>query len=248
MDTLFFLNPTPQTLIRCTEAVRHRVYARIAELGSGNSKKVIAGPGKDIKIATVRTERDLFSIAYVRAQARLLILKVGSSKVVANEIGELTAIVDALQYMDLSNVGLKFDELMPRSDQGMKILDNAIMLYCSMPSVVQRSIVPHPRHADNDAEQADHIARSLTHRVARTWLASVARDNFKDVLDGAERDPQAIRRGDRRFLVIEESTIPSIVGRKNATEMYKHFFEETEPLEPFERIRGQAPGRLPDLS
>lgn len=231
MENLFLLDPTPQALMGMAASLRQSVYHRIVDLANETTEPPAERSGGRVQISTLD---NMMRIAFARLQQRLVILTIGNAASVLKP--ELEEQVDALAHMGFAGLGLQIRDLPRESLYGIRVLDNATTFYCRAFS-----------HAHPDHLQGIELIRRLTDMHTRVWGSSDARQNFKDVLDSAERDPQIIERGDRRFYVVEESRLPGLMGRKNAEEMYQHFFEDTEPVEPFERISGQPPGRLLNL-
>ena len=244
MNNLFFLDPTPSALSSFSESVRHRVYRRIGDVIRAENAQHSAihshGAGKRVSISNVLVDHTSLNVAFGHLADRMVILEVSradSSMV----LQELELVLKTLEHMDLASIGLSVSELPQGSDQGVKVLDGAINLYC------QKRLSPRRLYSIDYDTGVDDFIRRLIQNPIRTWGSSEARTKFKDVLDRAERDPQVIERGDRRFVLVDEAQLESLAGRKNAQQMYKHFFEDLEPMEPFERISGKPVGRFLDL-
>lgn len=238
MSHLFFLDPTPKALCAFPEAARRGVYEKIGAIV--HAKRAIPRAGR-VSISRVSLDHASIEVVYGRMADNLVILAIGTSAS-STDVHHFESMMETLKHMDLSSLGLVVSQLPGTAEQGVRVLDGAINLYCQM-HVKSRNHYVHDQNAG-----VNRFIHRLVGTTVKRWASSEARTNFKDVLDRAERDPQVIERGERRFVLVDESQLETLAGQKNAAQMYKHFFEDLEPMEPFERIPGRPPGRLLDLS
>jgi len=248
LSYLFLMDTTAKAMAACAEQVRQAIFAKLAELTSdppGSHASPVQRLSTHVCLSDVFADHEKLSIAFAMVRDTFVVLDVAARHALSSE--QLENDVDTLAHVDLRQFGLLVETVTQRRKMTLR-LHRAVDLYCRRwEAPATCTAYPLSRYVQMDA------AADLTYRILiaheRTWPSSEARQNFKDVLDGAAHRPQVIQRGDQRFLVVEESTLPAIIGRKSAAELYREFFEgELEPIEPFKRVPGTAPGRLLDMN
>lgn len=253
MERLLLPDPIPRQLLELSAPRRGRFLEGIvqffAELTGAAQRRHARRLSASVCLYELKGLDPELAIAFAIVRDQIVILQVFRSG--RPDASELESVVDVLKHVHTASIGLLFEpEVGQLNASG---LEQSLRYYC-------RAHIPYERFDLHGAEAlafqtintskgsladlVDKLLERVRSAVSHTWSSSEARQNFKYVLDSAERAPQVIERGNRRFMLVEESRVPNLVGRKNAVEHYHYFAEDSEPLESIPHVEGRRPGAL----
>ena len=257
MERLLFPDPIPRQLLELSPPRRGRFLEGIVQLfaeRSGNARRRNARQlSERVCLYELQTIDPDLAIAFTTVRDQFVILQVFRSR--GSSASELEAVVDVLKDVHTASIGLLLEPEVGQLNAAG--LERSLLYYCRAHVPYVRcdlqgieAIAPQMESAADKSSLADLVDKLLQRfrsAVSHTWSSSEARQNFKEVLDSAERAPQVIERGSQRFMLVEETRVPNLVGRKNAVEHYRYFAEDSEPIESIPLVRGRRPRPLISL-
>lgn len=245
VKSLFLADTTAKAMHGLAHKFGQKIYEQLAAFLRSALRSPQSSPAcrlsEHVCVSEVEIDHHALNIAFSHFRGTFVILALWNRKEISME--QLEKDADVLAHVDLRSFGLLMDTRLFERNLPER-LDRAVELYCR--PRIQFNPVVTPSFVQDDLVEV--FSERIKLIPTRIWASSEARQNLREVLDNAARSPQVIQRGDQRFLVVEESALPTMIGRKNAVELYREFFEERAPIEPFEGVPGTPPGRLADLN
>jgi hypothetical protein len=100
------------------------------------------------------------------------------------------------------------------------------------PALVER----YKRLGDRIKRLADDIVAS-----AKRWMSTVARENFKEIMDAAVTQPQVLERGDEEIVIISKRLLSTYANPKSAAEIVESFRRDPVKARPLDMQRSEGP-------
>jgi hypothetical protein len=255
MERLLFPDPIPRQLFELSPPRRGRFLEGIvqlfAERKSSAPRRAARRLSDRVCLYEPKSLDPELAIAFAIVRDQIVILQIFRTG--NPNATELESVVDVLKHLHTASIGLLFE---PEAGQlSAEGLERSLLYYCRAHTPYERFELqgtdssPQGASANRTslADLVDEFLQRFRSAASHTWSSSEARQNFKEVLDSAERAPQLIERGSQRFMVVEESKVPTLVGRKNAVQHYRYFAEGSEPMESIPLIKGRRPSPLVPL-